>query len=115
MLLAVPEVVLQVIAPVLEHIEALVFDLPSRPSAGRKLGHSRARNREIGDEAVAVGDLALGVQDLDHQPVDGQRLLVAAQRHPAEPAIADGGAFAPPLTCPPRSSRSMPVRYTWMV
>jgi hypothetical protein len=28
-LLPVPEVVLQVIAPVLEHIEALVFDLPS--------------------------------------------------------------------------------------
>src|SRR3954453_2111821 len=58
-LLPVPEVVLQVIAPVLEHIEALVFDLPPGPSAGRKLGHSLADNREIGDKAVAVGDLAL--------------------------------------------------------
>src|SRR4051812_45195015 len=72
---------------------ALVFDLPPRPSAGRKLGHSLADNREIGDKAVAVGDLALGVQDLDHQPVDGQRLLVAAQRHPAEPAVAMGEAL----------------------
>jgi len=40
-----------------------------------------AFEQHAGDEAVAVGHLPGGVEDLDHQPVDGHRLGVAAQRH----------------------------------
>src|SRR5260221_1396701 len=68
--LAVAEVVLEVVAVVLENVEALVLDLPARPAAGREFGDVIPVDREVGDEAVAVGQLALGVGDLDLQPVD---------------------------------------------
>src|SRR4051812_2347470 len=83
------------VAAVLEHVEALVLDLPARPCAGGELGHGLARDRQIGDEAVAVGELALRVADLDRQPVDRERLLVGPQRDVAEPAVGMGRVGAP--------------------
>ena len=94
-LLAMAEVVLEVVAAVLEHVEALVLDLPARPCAGGELGHGLARDRQIGDEAVAVGELALRVADLDRQPVDRERVLVGPQRDVAEPAVGMGRVGAP--------------------
>src|SRR3954447_25936538 len=109
------EVVLEVVAAVLEHVEALVLDLPARPCAGGELGHGLARDRQIGDEAVAVGELALRVADLDRQPVDRERVLVGPQRDVAEPAVVWVAWVRPRRRRSTCSSSSMPVRYSWMV
>ena len=89
-LLAVAEIVLQVIALGLQSVEAFVLDLPACPAARGKFGHVVPVDRQVGDEAVAIGHLAVGIEDLDHQPVDRHRLGVAAQRHIAQPLVAVG-------------------------
>ena len=53
-LLAVTEVVLKVVALVLQDVERLVLDLPSGPAAGGEFGDVVAADRQIGDEAVAI-------------------------------------------------------------
>ena len=70
----------------------------ARPQAARSTTVSGA-NLEVGDEAVAVGDGAGGVDDLDHEPVDGQGVGIAAQRDVAQPAVAVVETLAPPLDC----------------
>src|SRR4051812_13481241 len=60
-LLAVAEVVLEVVAVGLEDVEAFVLDLPSGPSAGHDLGDGVAGDGQRGHESAAVRDLALGV------------------------------------------------------
>ena len=49
---------------------------------------------EIGDEAVVIGSLALGVEGLDGEPVDQDGIVRGAQRHGVEPAVGGGGALA---------------------
>src|SRR3954468_1413769 len=83
-----PKVVFEMVAVVLQNIEAFVLDLPTRPATGGQFGHRVAADLEVGDEAVAVGDGAGGVDDLDHEPVDGHGLGIAAQRNVAQPAVA---------------------------
>src|SRR3954469_17018221 len=67
-----PKVVFEMVAVVLQNIEAFVLDLPTRPATGGQFGHRVGADLKVGDEAVAVGDGAGGVDDLDHQPVDDQ-------------------------------------------
>ncbi|MFP5250639.1 MAG: hypothetical protein ACLGP3_12520 [Acidobacteriota bacterium] len=55
MLLAVSEVVGQVAAVLLQHIEAFVLDLPTSSGTGGKLGHVVGRNPQAGHEGVAIG------------------------------------------------------------
>src|SRR5208282_4252369 len=69
-LLAVSEIVFEVIALCFQDVEAFVFDLPARPSAGRQFDDGVAVGGQVSDEAVAIGHLAGGVANLDHQPVD---------------------------------------------
>src|SRR4051812_27316603 len=87
-LLAVSEAVLKVVALVLQNVERLVLDLPPGPATGGKFDDSVGTDRQIGDEAVAIGGLAAGVDDLDLEPVDDERIAPVAQRDIMEPAIA---------------------------
>ena len=54
-------------------VEGLVLDLPTTPARGKL-----ATDRQIGDDAV--GDVAGRVDDLDVEPVDGERVLAVADR-----------------------------------
>ena len=114
-LLAVPEVVFEIVAVVLQDVEAFVLDLPAGPATGGQFGHRVGADGQVGDEAVAVGDGAGGVDDLDHQPVDGQGVGVAAQRDVGEPAVAVSKRSRPRLTLRLRVGSSTPVRYSSIV
>ena len=63
----VPEVVFEIVAVVLQDIEAFVLDLPAGAATGGQFGHRVGADLEVGDEAVAVCDGAGGVDDLDHR------------------------------------------------
>src|SRR3954454_8685084 len=93
----VAEVVFEIVAVVLQDVEAFILDLPAGAATGGQFSHRVGTDVEIGDEAVAVGDGAGGIDDLDHQPVDGQGVGVAAQRDVGEPAVAVVEALAPAL------------------
>ena len=82
-LFAVAEVVFEVIALCFQDVEAFVFDLPARPSAGRQFDDGVAVGGQVSDEAVAIGHLAGGVANLDHQPVDRHGVGAVAQRDAA--------------------------------
>ena len=93
-LFAVAEIVLEVVAVVLEDVEGLVLDLPARAAAGGEFGDVVTIDRQVGDEAVAVGQLAGGVGDLDLQPVDREGVGAVAQGHVVEPSVAMDRAVA---------------------
>ena len=86
-LLAVSEVVLQVIAPILEHVIALVLDLPAGASSRHQARYVVGADRPVGDEGVAVADFALRVGDGHFAPVDLERVLALGERHVVGPAI----------------------------
>jgi hypothetical protein len=92
--LAVPEVVFEIVTVGLEHVEGLVFDLPPSAAAGGQFGDGVGGDREIGDEAVVVSTLALGVEDLDGEPVDQDGIVRGAQRHGVEPTVNRSRALA---------------------
>src|SRR3954463_9834721 len=92
-----PKVVFEIVSVVLRNIEAFVLDLPTRPATGGQFGHRVGADLEVGDEAVAVGDGAGGIDDLDHQPVDDQGVGIAAQRDVRKPAVAVVEALTPAL------------------
>ena len=50
-LLAVTEAVLEIVAIVLQDVEGLVLDFPSRPPAGGQIGDGVAVDRQVGDES----------------------------------------------------------------
>jgi hypothetical protein len=54
-LLAVAEIVLEVVAVGLEDVEGLVLDLPAGAAAGGEFGDGFGADRQVGDEAVGVG------------------------------------------------------------
>jgi hypothetical protein len=71
------------------------LDLPSCSAASGKLGDVFAIDGQIGDKAIAVAQVAVSIAYLDHQPVDGDGVSIAAQRHIAEPLIpVDDPLFA---------------------
>ena len=92
--LAVAKIVLEIVSVGLEHVEGLVLDLPPRATAGGQFGDAVGGDREIGDEAVVIGSLSLGVEDLDGEPVDQYGIVRATQRHGVQPTVDRGGAFA---------------------
>ena len=55
------EAVLKVVALVLQNVERLVLDLPPGPATGGKFDDGVGTDRQIGNEAVAIGGLAAGV------------------------------------------------------
>src|SRR5713226_2007313 len=86
-ILAVAEIVFEIVALGLERVESLVLDLPAGSAAGGEFDDVGAIDRQIGDEAVAVGDLAGGVDDLYREPVDAHGILAVAQGQIAQPAV----------------------------
>ena len=96
--LAMPEVVFEIISACLEDVEGLVLDFPAGPAAGGQFRDGVLAYREIGDEAGAVGNLAVGLDDLDFQPVDQHGVVPIAERDVRHPAIAVGSLLrAAPL------------------
>lgn len=93
-LLAVAEIVFEVVAVVLENVDAFVLNLPSQPGTGAEAGDALAGDWQRGHEDVDVGDLALGVRNGNADPIDETAILAVAERRAFEPAIARGQAFA---------------------
>src|SRR5262249_80262 len=91
---AVSEIVLEVISVGFEHVEGLILDLPSRPTAGGEFGDALGGHRKISDEAVVVGSLSGVVADLDGEPVYRQGIFGSTQRYCRQPAIDRRGALA---------------------
>ena len=90
MLLAMAEVVFEVVTVVLQCVEVFVLDLPAGATTGGQSGHIGLIDRQIGNKAVAIGDLAVRIDDFDLQPIDQQSVLAVADRHAFHPAIAMG-------------------------
>jgi hypothetical protein len=66
--LAMSKVVFEIVSVGLQNVEGLVLDLPPCAAAGGQFGDSVGCDGEIGDEAVVIGSLALGVKGLDREP-----------------------------------------------
>ena len=64
-MLTVAEIVLKIIALGFQDIKALVLDLPPGAAGGGKGGNIIGIDGQIGDEGIAIGDLALGIGDLE--------------------------------------------------
>src|SRR5665213_2933321 len=91
---SMPEVVRQVVAVVFQHVEALVFDLPTGPRAGCDLNHVVPGKRQTGYKSAIVSGLSLGIEDADPKPVDVHRILAVAQRNSLDPTVAIGQSAA---------------------
>ena len=100
------EVVFEVVAVVLEDVEAFVLDFPPCPGASRDLDDVLACDLERGDEGAVIGRLALGVADGDADPSDIEGVLSLAQRRSRKPSVAISLASWRPLSSPARRHRS---------
>jgi hypothetical protein len=83
---------------VLQHVEALVLDLLARSAPRGELDDLVRVDPEVCDEADAVGQLAVGADDLDLDPVEGAELA----RVDDEPAL---GALCSRMPSPTSISR----------
>jgi hypothetical protein len=60
-LLAVAEIMFEMIAIVFQDVEGLVLDFPSGSGTSGDLGDVFARDLEAGDKSAIIGGLALGI------------------------------------------------------
>ena len=58
------------------------------------------RDVEVGDEAVPVGHLAVGLDDPDLQPSDAERIGAVAQGRVGHPPVPVGMFARTPARCP---------------
>ena len=92
----VAEVVLEVIAVILEHIVALVFDFPAAATGNHRGPYRLPSHGLVGGKGIVVQHLAGGfTDDVDLAPVDHQGLLITSQRDLLD--IAIGPPF---VACP---------------
>ena len=84
-----PKLCLSSVAVVFQYVEALVLDLPARPAAGDDLGDIVLGDGKAGHPGHGIFDLALGVDTLEGNPVDQDRVLAVAQRDRLDPAITE--------------------------
>ena len=87
-ILAMPEVVFELVAVVFQDVEAFVLDLPPRAAAGGDLGDVALGDRQRSDEGRLVFDVALGAQNLEADPVDQHGVLAVAQRNLVDEPVA---------------------------
>ena len=73
--LAAAKIVLEFVAVVFQYVEALIFDLPPRTAAGDDFGDIVFGDGKAGHPGHGIFDLALGVDDLEADPVDEDRIL----------------------------------------
>ena len=85
------EIVLQVVALVLERVERLILDLPTRPRGAHQLDDVVGGRHQIGDPGIAIVDLAV-LDDPELDEVDARRVGTAVQRQTGDPLVL--AAFA---------------------
>ena len=90
MLVAMAEIVFQVIALRLEGVVIFVFNLPPGPLGLNNLGHSVISNEVMGDEGIVVSDPTVRTADGEFTPVHPQRILSISEGHPIEIAVGPG-------------------------
>src|SRR5271154_4950245 len=88
-LLAVPEIMFELIAVVFQNVEALVLNFPSRPAAGDDFGDVVLGNGNAGHPGHGIFDLSLGVDNLEADPVDQYRVVAVADRNRLDPAVTE--------------------------
>ena len=90
---AVAEIVFEIVPLRFQGVERLVLDFPPCSSGGGEVLDVVGVDRQVGNEAVARGDLAIGVADDDFQPIDVERVLAVADGHARHPAPSVGEAL----------------------
>ena len=80
------EIVFEIIPLRLQGVERLVLDFPPRSSGGGEVLDVVGVDWQIGDEAVAISDFAVGIADDDFQPIDVERVLAVANGHAGHPS-----------------------------
>ena len=88
-LLAVPEIMFELVAVVFEDVEAFVLDFPSRPAAGDDLGDIVLGDGKAGYPGHGICDLSLGVDNLEADPVDQDCILPVMDRNVLDPAVTE--------------------------
>ncbi len=97
MLLAVPEIVRQVIALGLEGVVVLVLDLPAGAAGAHDLGNVAGVDRAVARKGVVIHDLAVRCGGGQLAPVHLEGIGAVAQRHFVHEAVGIGvGPFALP-------------------
>ena len=91
------KIVLEIVPFGFEGVECLVLDLPPRPSCGGEVLGGVGVDRQVGDEAVAIGDLVVAIADDDFEPIDVERVLAVADGHALHRSPSVGEALFPPL------------------
>jgi len=87
-LLAMPKVMLQMVALRLEHVVVFVFDFPASAPRLRHLRDVLRRNLVIGDKAIVVELFTrVGVHHRDLAPIDGEGLGPLVEEHVIDKAI----------------------------
>jgi len=70
-----PEVMLDMIALVLQGVEGFIFDFPSSPAAFNQSCHIVFINDNVGDPTVFISDFALWCYDLILEKIDSIGIL----------------------------------------
>ena len=86
-LLAMTEVVFEVIPLGLQSIVILILDLPPTPSGRHNRLHILFSDEEVGNEGKLVGHISLLVEDGDLSPVDLEAVGTAVERNLIHKAI----------------------------
>src|SRR5258708_16174536 len=87
MMLAVAEIVLEVVALGFHRIEAFVLDFPARSATSCQFDDIVAGDRQVGEEAVSIGPRAGGIAAFDHHPIHPPPLPTAPHRPTSPPSI----------------------------
>ena len=83
---AVAEIVLQVVALVLQGVERLILDLPTRPRGAHQLDDVVGGGHQVGDPGIAIFHLAV-LDDPELDEVDERRVGLAVQRQTGDPLV----------------------------
>src|SRR5215510_14007310 len=81
-LLAMPKIVLQMVALGLEHVVIFVFDLPAPPTRLRHVYHVVRRQAMVADTAIVIELFARGgIDHRDVKPIDRQGIVSPASNY----------------------------------
>ena len=80
------EIVLQVVALVLQSVERFILDLPARPRGAHQLDDVVDGGHQVGDPDVRIGCLA-AFDAPEQDEVDQRCIGLAVQRQPGDPLV----------------------------
>ena len=104
---AVAEIVLQVVALVLQGVEPFILDLPTRPRGAHQLDDVVGGGHQVGDPGIAIGNLAV-LDDPELDEVDERRVGLAVQRQTGDPLVLAAFAAVDGMV----AVQQYPTRYT---